>query len=250
MEESVKHSKNQLLRCLVVDDEPTAREGIVDLVSKIDFLYVAGTCASAMEATTILQKNDIDLLFLDINMPHLSGLDFLESLERPPLTILTTAYSEYALEGYRLQVVDYLLKPISFKRFYQAVLKTQEILNTRELALNTGAENKNAFLYVRQSDGFQKIVWEDILYIEGLENYVKMQFKDKQLVVHQTMTSLEESLPKEAFFRVHKSFLVNVNHIDSINSGRVFIGSYELPISRHRKDELLNKVVYKNLISK
>ena len=241
---------NKSLRCLVVDDEPTAREGIVDLINNVDFLNVAGTCSSAMEAATVLQKGNIDLLFLDINMPHLSGLDLLESLEHPPLTILTTAYSEYALEGYRLQVVDYLLKPISFKRFYQAALKAQNTFNTRELAQNTGTENKSAFLYVRQSDGFQKIVWEDILYIEGLENYVKMQFKDKQLVVHQTITSLEESLPKEAFFRVHKSFLVNVNHIDTINSGRVFIGNYELPISRHRKDELLNKVVYKNLISK
>ena len=245
MEESVKH-----LRCLVVDDEPTAREGIVDLINNVDFLDVAGTCSSAMEAATFLQKGDIDLLFLDINMPHLSGLDLLESLEHPPLTILTTAYSEYALEGFRLQVADYLLKPISFKRFYQAVLKAQETFNSREMAKNTGGENKNAFLYVRQGDGFQKIVWEDILYIEGLENYVKMQFKDKQLVVHQTMTSLEESLPKEAFFRVHKSYLVNVNHIDSINGVRVIIGSYELPISRHRKDELLNTIVYKNLISK
>ena len=241
---------NKSLRCLVVDDEPTAREGIVDLIDNVDFLNVAGTCSSAMEAATVLQKGDIDLLFLDINMPHLSGLDLLESLEDPPLTILTTAYSEYALEGYRLQVVDYLLKPISFKRFYQAVLKAQDTFNTRELAQNTSIENKNAFLYVRQSDGFQKIDWKDILYVEGLENYVKMHFKDKQLIVHQTMNSIEESLPKDAFFRVHKSYLVNVNHIDSINGTRVFIDSHELPISRHRKDELLNTVVYKNLISK
>jgi len=143
-------------------------------------------------------------------------------------------------------------KDISFKRFYQAALKAQETFNIRELAQGTAGKNQNkdAFLYVRQGDGFQKIVWEEILYIEGLENYVKMQFKDKQLIVHQTMTSLEKSLSKEVFFRVHKSYLVNVNHIDSINSGRIFIDSHEVPVSRHRKDELLNTVVYKNLISK
>lgn len=114
------------LQCLVIDDEPVAREGIMDFCSKLDFLQVAGTCANAMEAANYLQQGNIDLLFLDINMPYLSGLEFLESLEHPPLTILTTAYSEHALEGYRLSIVDYLLKPITFKRFYQAALKARQ----------------------------------------------------------------------------------------------------------------------------
>ena len=114
------------MKCLVIDDEPIARNGIVDFVSKIDFLEVAGTCASALEATSYIQEKEVDLLFLDINMPYLTGLEFLESLDNPPLVIFTTAYSEYALEGYRLQVVDYLLKPITFQRFYQAALKAKQ----------------------------------------------------------------------------------------------------------------------------
>ncbi len=241
------------LRCLVVDDEPIAREGIVDLIGNTDFLSVTGTCASAIEAITFLQNHPVDLLFLDVNMPYLSGLDMLETLDNPPLTILTTAYSEYALEGYRLQVVDYLLKPITFKRFYQAVLKAQETFRAKEVMAQTDKEeeiNATPFLYVKQADSFQKILWTDILYIESMENYVKINVKDKQLIAHQTMISLEETLPKDDFFRIHKSYLVNVHHIDSISGGRVFVGETELPLSRHRKEELLQSVVYKNLIGK
>jgi DNA-binding LytR/AlgR family response regulator len=248
MEDTVKINKP--LCCLVVDDEPIAREGMVDLINNVDFLGVAGTCASAMEAITFLQANPADLLFLDVNMPYLSGLDMLETLDKPPLTILTTAYSEYALEGFRLQVVDYLLKPITFKRFYQAALKAQQTFQERELVQNTTKENQSPFLYIKQNDGFQKIIWNDILYVESMENYVKIIFAGKQLIAHQTMTSIEEMLPKDAFFRIHKSFLVNIYHIDSINGGRIFVGNHELPLSRHRKDELLQSVVYKNLIGR
>ena len=248
MEDTVK--SNKTLRCLVVDDEPIAREGMVDLINNVDFLSVAGTCSSAMEAVTFLQANPVDLLFLDVNMPYLSGLDMLETLEKPPLTILATAYSEYALEGFRLQVVDYLLKPITFKRFYQAALKAQQTFQERELAQSTTKENQSPFLYVKQNDGFQKIVWKDILYVESMENYVKIIFADKQLIAHQTMTSIEEMLPKDAFFRIHKAYLVNIYHIDSISGGRIFAGNRELPLSRHRKEELLQSVVYKNLIGR
>jgi DNA-binding LytR/AlgR family response regulator len=116
--------------------------------------------------------------------------------------------------------------------------------------VNTGKENQSPFLYVKQGDGFQKIFWEDILYVESMENYVKINLKGKQLIAHQTMSSLEEMLPKDAFFRVHKSFLVNIYQIDSINGGRIFVSGHELPLSRHRKDELLQSVVYKNLIGR
>ncbi len=241
---------NKILRCLVVDDEPIAREGMVDLIDKVDFLSVAGTRASAMEAVSFLQTNPVDLLFLDVNMPYLSGLEMLETIEKPPLTILTTAYSEYALEGFRLQVVDYLLKPILFKRFYQAVLKAQQTFQEREQVQNTTKEDQPPFLYVKQNDGFQKIFWQDILYVESMENYVKIIFANRHLIAHQTMTSIEDMLPKDVFFRIHKSFLVNIYHIDSIKGGRISVGKHELPLSRHRKEELLESVVYKNLIGR
>ncbi|TXI87389.1 MAG: response regulator transcription factor [Chryseobacterium sp.] len=237
------------MKCLIIDDEPLARFHLKELAGQIDFVSVEGTCATALEADAKVKESEIDLLFLDINMPYLTGLEFLEQLENPPLCILTTAYSEYALEGFRLQVVDYLLKPIAFNRFYQAVNKAQQqFIISEKLKKNTSLDDP--FLYVRQSDTFIKISWVDILYIESMQNYTKLHFKDKSLIIHQTMKAIEESLPSDHFFRIHKSYLINIIHIDMISGGRLFINKIELPISRTRKEELLNQVVYKKLISK
>ncbi|MCY1229963.1 Transcriptional regulatory protein YpdB [compost metagenome] len=164
------------------------------------------------------------------------------------MAIFTTAYSEHALEGYRLQIVDYLLKPITFQRFYQASLKAQQLYS-----LTASAKQQvpaDPFLYIRQGEGFQKISWVEILYIEGMQNYAKLHFKNQVLIIHQTMISLEETLPKEKFFRIHKSFLVNNDHIDSIAGGRLSINNQQLPISRTRREALLKEVVYKNLLSR
>ncbi|MCC3214102.1 LytTR family DNA-binding domain-containing protein [Chryseobacterium sp. X308] len=237
------------MKCLIIDDEPLARFHLKELAGQIDFLSVEGTCATALEADAKVKESEIDLLFLDINMPYLTGLEFLEQLENPPLCILTTAYSEYALEGFRLQVVDYLLKPIAFNRFYQAVNKAQQqFIISEKLKKNTSLDDP--FLYVRQSDSFIKVSWVDILYIESMQNYTRLHFKDKSLIIHQTMKAIEESLPSDHFFRIHKSYLINITHIDMISGGRLFINKIELPISRTRKEELLNQVVYKKLISK
>lgn len=244
-----KQINDRPLRCLVIDDEPIAIEGIINYINRMDFLEVAGSCSSAIEAAEILKKTDIDLMFLDINMPYLSGLEFLESLDKAPMTILTTAYSEYALEGFRLHVVDYLLKPIAFQRFFQAASKAQNIFRT-QILLQSNNDDLKTNMYIRQGDSFDRIVWQDILYVEAMQNYLKLYFKDKTLIIHQTMTSLEEILPRDSFFRIHRSFLLNISYIDSISGGRVFIRGKELPISKQRKEELLNTVVYKNLLSK
>lgn len=238
----------QPLRCLIVDDELIAIKDIVSNIEKINFLIVEDTCSSAIEAAEVLKKGNIDLMFLDINMPYLSGIEFLESLDKAPLTILSTAYSEYALDGYRLNVIDYLLKPISFQRFFQAVQKAQEIFQTQILLQNV--EDSQPNLFIRQGDSFQKIDWDDILYVEGMQNYLKIHLNNKTLTIHQTMLSLEALLPKDAFYRIHKSYLINVYKIDSISGGRLFINGEELPISKPRKESLLNSVIYKNLISK
>lgn len=237
------------MRCLVVDDESLAIKGIANYINRLDFLEMVAFCSSAIEAADILKRQEIDLMFLDINMPHLSGLDFLESLEKPPLTIITTAYSEYALDGFRLNVVDYLMKPIAFKRFFQAVSKAQNMFQSLLIMKNESDDAKSS-MYVRQGDAFQRIAWEDILYVEGMQNYLKLHFKDKALIIHQTMISLEETLPKDSFFRIHRSFLVNIAYIESIAGGRLFMNGKELPISKSRREELMNTVVYKNLISK
>jgi len=241
-------SNSQLIKCLVVDDEAFAIEGITDYINKLNFLSVAATCSSAIEAKEILRDKEIDLMFLDINMPDLTGLEFLESLETAPLTIFTTAYSEYALDGFRLNVVDYLLKPIAFQRFFQAAEKA------RDLFYSHTSSNKNDSLssemYIRQGDSFIKIVWEDILYVESMQNYLKLHFEDKYFIIHQTMSSLEELLPKDSFFRIHKSYLVNISHIDLVSGGRIFVKGKELPLSKHKKNDLLNDVILKKLISK
>lgn len=249
MVEKISQCNDIRLKCLIVDDETIAIEGATAFVQKLDFLELIGTCTSALEAAEILKKKEIDLMFLDINMPHLSGLEFLESLDKAPLTILTTAYSEYALEGFRLNVVDYLLKPFSFKRFFQAAQKGADIFHSRIL-LQDRPDNKSADMYIRQGESFIRINWEDIFYVETMQNYLKLYLKEAMYIIHQTMTSLEEMLPKESFFRIHKSFLVNISYIDTISGGRLFINGTELPISKHRKDDLLNTVVYKKLISK
>lgn len=245
----VKSTSSQPLKCLIVDDEPIAIKGVVNFINQLDFLEVTDTCISAMKATEVLKTKDIDLMFLDINMPMLSGLDFLKSLDKSPLTILTTAYSEHALEGFKLNVVDYLMKPLEFQRFFQAAHKALDLFQSRVITQNT-KEGADSDMYIRQGDTFQRIIWEDILFVEGMQNYLKLHFKDKTFVIHQTMISLEEMLPKDSFFRIHQSYLINTNKIDAISGGRVFINGQQLPISRHRKEELLKTVVYVKLISK
>jgi DNA-binding LytR/AlgR family response regulator len=244
-----KQANSQPLRCLIVDDEPVAIKGVVNFINQLDFLEVADTCTSAMKATEILKAKDIDLMFLDINMPMLSGLEFLGSLDKSPLTILTTAYSEHALEGFRLNVVDYLMKPLEFHRFFQAANKALDLFQSR-IELQNNKEGSVSDMYIRQGDTFQRIIWEDILFVEGMQNYLKLHFKDKTFIIHQTMASLEEMLPKDSFFRIHQSYLINTHKIDAISGGRVFIDGKQLPVSRQRKEDLLKTVVYIKLISK
>lgn len=245
----LKKAENELLKCLIVDDEPIAIEGLAHFISRLDFMEVVQTCSSAIEAEEILKTHKIDLMFLDINMPMLTGIEFLETLKNAPLTILTTAYSEYALDGYRLNVVDYLLKPIGFHRFFQAVSKARDIFKS-QLLLQKPQEMLTSNLFVRQGDNFTNISWKDILYIEGMQNYVKLHFEDRTLTIHQTLISLEQMLPKSFFFRVHKSYIVNVSHIDSVSGNRLFINEKEIPISPTKKKELYDNIVFKNLISK
>ena len=234
------------LQCLVVDDEPIARQGIMDLIQRIDFLHITESCASAMEAIRFVETNKIDVIFLDINMPSMNGLEMLDKMESPPIVIITTAYSEYAIEGYRLQVADYLLKPIEYNRFRQAALKALQIYRQRNI-VEQQDNVEDRYIYVRQEGGFLRILQQDILYIRSMENYVNIKLTDRQLIVHTTMQSIEKLLDTNRFFRIHRSFLVNVCRIESISGGRVIIYGHSLPLSRRRKEELLKSIVYKNI---
>jgi DNA-binding LytR/AlgR family response regulator len=233
------------LNCLIIDDEPVARKGLAEYAKDIEFLNVIAQCENAMKASTFLQEEKIDLLFLDIQMPKLSGVDFLKSLKNPPMTIFTTAFSEYAVEGYSLDVVDYLIKPISFERFLKAVHKAHDFHKMK----NTSQVTENYF-FVKSNGRIEKVDFNEILYVESLQNYVTIHTKDRKLITYLTLSGLESQLPADRFMKVHKSFLVALAKIESIDGNELIIAKARVPISRTLKDEVLQKIVGKNFLKR
>jgi DNA-binding LytR/AlgR family response regulator len=234
------------LNCLIIDDEPVARKGLAEYAKDVEFLNVVAQCENAMKASTFLQEGKIDLLFLDIQMPKLSGVDFLKSLKNPPMTIFTTAFSEYALEGYSLDVIDYLIKPISFERFLKAVHKAYDFYKMK----NNAVQATENYFFVKSNGRIEKVDFSEILYVESLQNYVTIHTKDRKLITYLTLSGLESQLPADRFMKVHKSFLVASAKIESIDGNELIIGKARVPISRTLKDEVLQKIVGKNLLKR
>lgn len=220
------------VRAIIIDDEPLARNVIREYARKLPSLNIVGECNDAICAHQIMQNNMVDLLFLDINMPKLSGIDFLKTLINPPLVILTTAYSEYAMEGFELNVTDYLKKPFSFERFCKAFFKAEELISLKNLANNNSIqiEKSNNFIFIKSDKKTIKINIPDIFYIEGLGDYIKIYFSDKKIVSNLSMKKIENLLPKDDFYRIHKSFIISINKIDSIEGNLVKINNTKLPI--------------------
>jgi DNA-binding LytR/AlgR family response regulator len=234
--------------CVAVDDEPLALSVLEKYIASVDGLKLVGSCANAVEALQILQQNSVDLLFLDIEMPKIMGTDFIRTLKKPPKVIFTTAHRKYAVEGFELDAVDYLLKPISFERFLKAVNKIfQTEMQAPDPAFNVTdsfTESSSTSLYVRADRKMVKILLNDILYIEGLSDYIKIITTSKTIVTKHLISSLEETLPKDAFIRIHRSFIIAVGKIDSYNADTIQIGEKELPIGRlfkHDVNRLLNE---------
>lgn len=225
------------LNCLIVEDEPLARNLITDYVSKVPHLKLIQACSSPMQAIELLRNDSVDLLFLDIQMPELTGISLLKTLQKKPMVIFTTAYSEYALEGYELDVVDYLLKPITFERFLRAVDKVNQRMNSINSAPHvTSKQTSNTdqaqpFVFVKDGTKLVKIRWDDILFIEGLKDYVTIHTRQQKVVTLQRLKTLEEQLPSDKFIRVHHSFIVALDAIDHIHKGEVQIGQTMIPIS-------------------
>lgn len=222
------------LTCLIVEDEPLARNLMTEYVKKIPYLNLVDACSSPLAAIEILRKRPIDLLFLDIQMPEITGISLLKALQKKPMVILTTAYSEYALEGYELDVIDYLLKPITFERFLRAVEKASQ--RNTSAAPVVVSESKPAdvaqpFIFVKDGTKLVKIKWDDILYVEGLKDYVTIHTKQQKIVSLQRIKSLEEQLPSDKFIRIHHSYIIAISAIDVIHKGEVQIGSAQIPIS-------------------
>jgi len=237
------------LNCIIIDDEPIARQGLKEYIADIDFLALKGEFGSALKAGDLLSQGEIDLLLLDIEMPRINGLDFLKSLPRHPLTILTTAYPQYALQGYELDVVDYLLKPFSFDRFLKAVLKARNYLENANKNLRSATTAEKAdYFFIKADNKLIKLAYDEVLFAESLQNYVSIHTSNKKYLTYLTMKNLEEQLPASQFVKVHKSYLVAAGKVDMIEGNEIAIGSHRIPISRNNRDEVLEKILQNRLL--
>jgi len=239
-------SFSKKIKCLVIDDELPARDVLQKHIADIWALELAGSCTNAVEALSFLQSNTVDLLFLDIQMPHILGTNFIRTLKNPPKVIFTTAYRKYAVEGFELDAVDYLLKPISFDRFLKSVNKILQV-NLQSNATSSATENHvepaQPFLYLRVDRKMVKVLFNDILYIEGLRDYIRIFTASKTIITKHLLSTLEEMLPSDAFLRIHRSYIISISKIDSYNADTIEIAKKELPVGRlykHDVSKLLN----------
>ncbi len=228
-----------LIRCLLVDDEPPAIRLLEKYVNNVPFLELVATTTSSLEALSLIESKSIDLVFLDIQMPEFTGIQLSKIINNKIKIIFITAYPEYALESYKLNAVDYLLKPFEFERFYEAVLKVKNSSSSINIEVQT-----EAYLFVK-TDGknnFEKVFIKDIYYIEGLKNYVLLHLKDKKIITYNTLKGIEEELPKNEFIKIHKSFIVSFQHIDKTDSLSVYINNQSLPIGNTHKKKFFNVI--------
>jgi len=237
-----------MLKCIVVDDEPIGREGIADYITQIDYLKLMGLCKNAIEASNVLNSIKVDLIFLDIQMPKLTGLDFLRTLKNPPLVIICTAYPNFAIDGYDLNVLDYLVKPITYKRFLQAVQKAKvqhELVTT-----NSQKEKIEDFFFIKSDHKFIKIVKNDILFIEALENYVNIHCKEKKYLSLISLKKINSELSSNQFMQVHRSYVVNLTKINSVEGNQIVIADTKIPISRSLRKEVYDRIFQDKLLQK
>lgn len=228
------------IKCLVVDDEPIALDILTDYIGRINQLELVGRCRNAMEAFDVLSTKRIDLLFLDIKMPQLTGIELLKSLALPPKVILTTAYPEYALEGYELNVLDYLLKPISYQRFLKSVAKTVENTNFyHNPAIVNPAILSTSFIYLKEDRKMIKVPLDEILYLEGMGNYVKVVTRQRNIITYRSLNFMEQQLGREGFLRIHKSFIIALNNIQAFTAETIEISGRQLPIGNIYKKMVL-----------
>jgi len=236
------------MKCVIIDDEPLAVELLRDFVQKVDSLELVSTFNNAIDAVAFINQNNIDLIFLDIQMPHFSGIDFLNTIEKKPLVIFTTAYSDYAVEGFNLGAVDYLVKPIPFHRFLKSVVRAQQISNpsapVQAISENSSTpEVEQDFMFVRAEYENVKMNFSDILFIEGLKDYVKIYTTDNKFTLTLiSLIKLENLLSSKGFSRIHRSYIINIKHVKSIQKNKVLISDKRIPISESYKNAFFEKI--------
>ncbi len=234
------------IKCLVVDDEPVARKGIAGYVNQVPFLSLEGACKSAVEANEVLHQEKIDLLFLDIQMPDLTGIEFMRSLENPPAVIFTTAYRDYAIEGFELNALDYLVKPISFQRFLKAANKAQSFFEMQRQTQAKPAEMPTAgpdYFFIKSDGQFIKIKLADVLYFESEKDYVFIHTEQKRYLTLLSLKQLEKELPPERFLRVHRSYLVSLEKVELVDGSNLVIRGKQIPVSRSLHDTIFNTLI-------
>ncbi|MBS1487994.1 MAG: response regulator transcription factor [Bacteroidetes bacterium] len=227
------------LKAIVVEDEPLAREGLLSYLEQIDFIQVIGVCEDALQANRLLAAEPIDLMFLDIQMPRITGIEFLKSLKQPPMVVMTTAYPNFALQGYELDVLDYLIKPFPFERLLKATNKARDFY----LLKNKPTPQTAEFFFVKCDHRYEKILLRDVTHVEGMENYVVIHTPSQKFVTLMRMKTVEEMLPPPHFIRTHKSFIVAISAITSIDGGDLIVGGKHLPMSRDKKTEIVEQLL-------
>ncbi len=230
-------------KCLIVDDEPLACELMRGHIEKLENFEIVADCHNAMKALSVLREKHVDLIFMDIQMPQITGIEFLKTLKHPPKVIFTTAYREYALEGFELDVVDYLLKPITFERFLKSVNKYYQMCQDQVQVVPNATSEKimeDSFIYVKENKKVIKVYLSEIRYIEGLSEYVQIYTEKRKIITKTSMALMEEKLPTENFLRIHKSYIVPVNKIEAFTANTIEIHGKELPIGRNFKNAVLN----------
>ena len=236
-------------KCLVIDDEPLARDLMRSHIEKLENFEICAECGDAMKALKELHNHKVDLMFMDIQMPQITGIEFLKTLKHPPKVIITTAYREYALDCFELDVIDYLLKPITFERFLKSVNKyyqaTQEDVQSVQPLNMSNGNAETAFIYVKENKKVIKVHLNDILYVEGLSEYVQIYTPGKKIITKTSMTNMAEKLPEDNFMRIHKSFIVSMSKIEAFTSSSIEVPGKELPIGRSYKNSVLDMLQVK-----
>jgi DNA-binding LytR/AlgR family response regulator len=232
------------LRCLLIDDEPPALKILASYISNINGLEIVGQCKNAIEALDVLHQKIVDVIFLDIKMPKILGTEFLKSLSHPPKVIFVTAYREYAVDGYELDAVDYLVKPVSFERFFKAITKLNRIMGMETVTSSTDFKpNPGAFVYLKVDRDMKKVFVNDIVYIESWKDYVKLFLADgKNLLAKQSISALENLLSEHMFLRVHRSYMVSLNKVSGYNGLSIQLDSREIPIGRLYKQAVIERL--------
>lgn len=237
------------LKCIAVDDEPLALDIIENHLANFDDFELVAKCNNAIEASERIKNQEVDLIFLDIQMPEISGISFAKSLEKPPMIIFTTAYSEYAIDGFELQAVDYLLKPISLERFEVAIGKAREYNQLRnQKVAPESAEMDSEHIFVKANQKLIKIRYDEIQYVEAFADYVKIYIPEKRIVTLQTMKKMEQKLPSNLFQRVHRSYIVGLKHIDSYSTSDVEVAGVKMPIGKNYKNAFIDLMKSNNTL--